>query len=260
MSVDKSSCRLCRKIKDLRRSHILPDALFRSIKRQNSGKVISFDDSKDTLVKYSSESWWEDLFCFDCEGIISAYEKYGLERLRGRPKNMVHSHNRGLTIGNVDYAKFKLFVTSLLWRAAVSNLDAFAKVVLPRSIAEEARTSLISSRPLSPFKLGCTIVRLIDQTSESKGGFSETAIKQLIIPPIPRIRSRYVSFIFVFEGYLLEFFAPSIPLNESARQGFLKNTKVLYIPNKNIFEIEELMNIIVSGYRKADLGMVTFRE
>ncbi len=260
MSVDKSTCRLCRELKELKRSHILPDALFRSIKRQNSGKLISFDDSKYTSVKYSSDSWWEYLLCSDCEGIISGYEKYGLEMLRRIPKNMVHSPGRGLTIRNVDYPKFKLFATSLLWRAAVSDHDAFAKVVLPDLLAEEARSSLISSRPLSPFKLGCTIVRLIDQTSESKGGFSETAIKQLTISPIPRIRSRYVSFIFVIEGYLLEFFAPSIPLNESARQGFLKNAKVLYIPNKNIFEIEELVNIMVSGYRKADLGMVTFRE
>lgn len=260
MSVDMSTCKLCREPEELMRSHILPDALFRSIKRQNSGKLISFDDSKDTSVKYSSESWWEYLFCFDCEGIISDYEKYGLETLRGIPKNMVHSNSRGITIQNVDYVKFKLFATSLLWRAAVSDLDAFAKVVLPDSLAEEARSSLISAKPLSPFKLGCKIVRLFDQTSESEGGFSEAEMKQLIISPIPRIRSRYVSFIFVIEGYLLEFFVPSIPLNESGRQGVLKNSKVLYIPNKNIFEIQELMNIMVTGYRKADLGMVAFRK
>ena len=260
MSVDKSTCRLCREVKELRRSHILPDALFRSIKRQNSGKLISFDDSKYTSVKYSSESWWEYLLCSDCEGIISGYEKYGLEVLRGIPKNMGQSQSSGLTMRNVNYPKFKLFATSLLWRAAVSDHDAFTKVVLPYSLTEEARSSLIFGRPLGAFKLGCKIARLFDQTLESEGGFSNTDIKQLIISPISRIRSRYVSFIFVIEGYLLEFFAPSIPLNESTRQGFLKNAKVLYVPNKNIFEIEELVNIMVSGYRKADLGMITFRE
>jgi hypothetical protein len=260
MPVDKSTCQLCRELKELKRSHILPDALFRSIKRQNSGKLISFDDSKDTSVKYSSESWWEYLLCSDCEGIISGYEKFGLEMLRRMPQNMVQSRSRGLTIQNVDYPKFKLFATSLIWRAAVSDHDAFTKVVLPDSLAEEARSSLIFGKPLNSFKLGCKIARLFDETLESEGGFSNTDIKQLIISPIPRIRTRYVSFIFVIEGYLLEFFVPAIPFNESTRKGFLKNAKVLYIPNKNIFEIEELVNIMVSGYRKADLGMVTFRE
>ena len=256
----ESTCALCRQPKELKRSHILPDTLFRSIKRQSSGKVVSFDDSENKPVEYSIESWWQYLLCWDCERSISDYEKYGLETLRRMAKTTAHVHSSGITLKGVNYGKLKLFVTSLLWRAAVSDLNVFSKVVLPESLAEEARISLHYGKPLNPLKLGCKIVRLFDPTPESKGGFSEKDINQLIISPIPRIRGRYVSFVFVIEGYLMEFFVPSIPHNESWQHGVLKNAKVLYVPNKSIFEIGELVNIMVSGYRKAHLGKVTFRS
>jgi len=254
------TCALCCQSKELKRSHILPDALFRSIKRKSSGKLISFDDSENKPVGYSIESWWQYLLCCDCESIVSDYEKYGLETLRRMPKTPAHVQNSGITLKSVNYGKVKLFVTSLLWRAAVSDLNAFAKVILPESLAEEARISLRYGKPLNPLKLGCKIVRLFDPTPESKGGFSEKDINQLIISPIPRMRSRYVSFIFVIEGYLLEFFVPSMPHNESSQHGVLKKAKVLYVPNKSIFEIDELVNVMVSGYRKAHLRKVTFRS
>jgi len=258
--MDKITCALCCKSGELQRSHILPDALFRSIKREHSGKLVRFDDLKNTPVEHSIESWWQYLLCGGCEAIISGYEKYGLEILRRTPKGAVYGGGGGITLTTINYATLKLFVTSLLWRGAISDLDVFAKVVLPVQLAEEARRSLFSGKPLSALKLGCKIVRLFDPTPESHGGFTDRDLKQLIISPIPRIRSRYVSYIFVIEGYLLEFFVPFIPHSESDQQGILKKSVVLYIPDKSIFEIEELVEIMVSGYRKAELGMVTFRK
>ncbi len=61
-------------------------------------------------------------------------------------------------------------------------------------------------------------------------------------------------------GYLLEFFVPFIPHSDSGQQGILKKSTDLYIPEENIFKIEELVGIMVSGYRKAKLGMVTFEK
>jgi hypothetical protein len=259
--MDKQACRLCRKSGELQRSHILPDALFRRIKRENSGKLVRFDDSKNSFVDHSIESWWQYLLCSSCESIIAGYEKYGLETLRrATSAPLGYGAGRGVTLKGTDYATLKLFGTSLLWRAAVSDLDVFAKVILPAPLLEAARNSLLSGQPLSAFKLGCKIVRLFDKTPKVEGGFSEADIKQLILSPIPRKRRRYVSFVFIIEGYLLEFFVPSIPLNESSRLGVLKNSKVLYVPNKNIFEVEELMKIMVAGYRKAALGMVALQN
>jgi hypothetical protein len=133
-----------------------------------------------------------------------------------------------------------------------------AQVIIPEVLLEEARNSIYSGDALNAMKFGCRIVRLFDPRPESEGGFSDNHIEQLIISPIPRRRARFISYIFVVEGYLLEFFVPSIPLSESSRLGVLKNTNALYIPKKNIFQVEELLTIMVAGYRKADLGMVTF--
>jgi hypothetical protein len=116
-------CPLCQREKQLSRSHILPNASFRKIKRQNSGKLVSFDDSAYTPVGHTVESWWEYLLCHECEQILSVYENYSIGILRKMARD---SH---FTLKNFDYVKLKLFFTSLLWRAAVSNQDAFSKVI-----------------------------------------------------------------------------------------------------------------------------------
>jgi hypothetical protein len=147
--MDKQACRLCRKSGELQRSHILPDALFRRIKRENSGKLVRFDDSKNSFVDHSIESWWQYLLCSSCESIIAGYEKYGLETLRrATSAPLGYGAGRGVTLKGTDYATLKLFGTSLLWRSAVSDLDVFAKVILPAPLVETARNSLSGSVPI----------------------------------------------------------------------------------------------------------------
>ncbi len=256
----KGICALCHQSRELQCSHVIPNAFFRRIKQRNFGRLVAIDDSANTPVQYSIDSWSENLLCSECESHLSTYEKYAVEILRGTQKTAFHLHRDGLTFRGVSYEKLKLFFTSLIWRAAVSTIAPFAKVTLPDPLKEEARASLLSKNPLSPKKLGCRISQLFDPTPSSKGGFSDSNIKQLIISPIPRIHGRYVSFLFVMEGYLLEFFVPSIPLRESSQHGVLRNTKILYVPKKNIFEVKELVKFMVAGHRKADLGMVTFQS
>jgi len=253
-------CALCHQTRVLLRSHIIPNAFFRRIKQRNAGRLIAFDDSTNTPAQYSIDSWSEYLLCSQCESHLATYEKYVVEILRGNQKDVFHRHKDGITLKGVSYEKLKLFFTSLLWRAAVSTIIPFSKVILPNPLLEEARTSLLSKNPLSSKKLGCRISQLFDPTPSSKGGFSDQNIKQLIVSPIPRIESRYVSFLFVMEGYLLEFFVPSIPMSESSQHGVIRNTKILYVPKKNIFEVKELVKLMGAGHRKADLRMVTFQR
>lgn len=252
-------CALCFEYRKLKRSHIIPNAIFRNIKKHSFGKLISFDNSRDELVEYSIESWWEPLLCCKCESNLSQHEKISIETLRAAAKRESRTRTSGITLRDFNYTALKLFTTSLLWRAAVSNRAPFLSVSLPDLQLEQARVSLLSGRPLNPRKLACRIVQLFDPTPTTLGGFSEKALKQLIVSPIPRLRGRYMSYVFVLEGYLLEFFVPSIPSAELTRNGVLRDTKILYIPKKNIFEVQELVGLMLAGYRKSELGMVKFR-
>jgi hypothetical protein len=153
------TCALCAETKSLRKSHIIPNAVFRRIKQgQNAGQLIQLDDSEHTLVQYSQNSWWEHLLCAHCEGIIGEYEKYGLDLLRRSHGSRIQNHSDGVTFWAHDYARFKLFLTSILWRAAVSNQSYFSKVLIPERFKEEARTSLLTSKLLRPLRLGCKLL------------------------------------------------------------------------------------------------------
>lgn len=261
--MNRDVCALCIEPRTLRKSHIIPNAVFRRIKQgQNSGQLIQLDDSEHTPVHYSQESWWEHLLCADCERAIGEYEKYGLALLRGSERSKIQKHTEAVTFRAHDYRRFKLFLTSLLWRAAVSKQSYFSKVILLDKCKEEARVSLFKGKPLGPLRLGCKLLRMTDNTSEADGGFPPESLEQLVISPIPRLHEGrpYYTFLFLIEGFLLEYFVRAIPHKQANERGVHKNSPVLFVPLKSIFDVPELVKLMVSAYGKHDRGLVTFKS
>lgn len=257
-----SYCALCLESKALRNSHIIPNSVFRRIKQlQNSGQLIQLDDSPHTPIQQAQESWCEYLLCADCEHIIGSYEFYGLSLIRENDTKKIQKHADGITFRDHNYAHFKLFLTSILWRASVSKQIFFSKVILPEKCREAARISLLQAKPLNPTRLGCKVLRMIDHTSEAEGGFSEASLKQFVISPIPRLKNQpyHYSFLFLIEGFLLEYFVSSIPHKQSKDQGVHKNRPIWLVPNKSIFKIPELFQFMVTAYGKHDRGITKIK-
>ena len=250
------TCRLCLNFGELRRSHIIPNALFKRIKQRDAGKGIRFDDSKESLVEHTSESWWEYLLCDGCEQRIGLFDKYAVETLRNAHKSGTRRSD-GVLIADLDYARLKRFFTSLLWRAAISTLPEFDKVRLPEANAEGLRKSLLSDLALPPRRLACRIELLYDPTPALQNGFSGDNLGQLIPSPQARVRSGRTSFIFLVNGYLVEIFAPDAPHREWRRLGMLKDELKLFIPARNIFAVPELKRLLVAGYGKHAEGRVS---
>ena len=251
-------CALCLQDDTLECSHILPNAIFRQVKKDNAGKLISLDDSQSEPVRYSVDSWSEYLLCSKCEDRLSPYEKGALEALRGKKRDGAYLDADGIKLRDINYRTLKLFFTCLVWRAHAASIAPFSKVVLPKSSAEAARISLLTGAPMNPSTLGVRLMMLFDPTKV--GGFSADSIKQLIVTPFPRLRKHFVSFVFVFEGYIAEFFVPQIPLSLLSKPGILKRSHIWHIPKKNIFEIPELLRLMVAGYGKSEKGLVTFKS
>lgn len=245
-----AQCAMCRReAVALKLSHIIPNGVFRRIKQaQGSGQLVLMDDSEATPTTRSQSSWTEDLLCDDCEQRVSRYEKYGLELLR-EMRNV--SSPAGVTFRSHRYREFKLFLTSLLWRAAVSKQDVFSKVVLPEACEEAARLSLLSGRPLGPLRLGCRISKLID-SSQGERTFDATSLAQLVISPIPRVsvQTNHYSVLFVIEGFLIEYFVKAIPFKKAAAPGIHRDSPVLFAPNICIFDIPEIVRIMATALTK----------
>lgn len=250
------TCALCLNLGELRDSHIISNAYFRQMKRENAGKAVAFDDASNSLVRYSIESWSEYLLCATCEGKFSTYETYGVEALRRTANAMNDNRIDGGNLVGFNFPRLNAFLVSILWRAAVSRLDQFSKVVLTPSLLEDARASLYLGNPLRPNKLGCRIIKLVDATRV----FSSSALEQIIASPQPRIRGRYISYIFVMGGYVLEYFVPNIPMKESCKLGVVKNSRILFIPHVDVCDVKELFALLVAGCHKAHTGKVAFES
>ena len=70
-------CKLCCENKDLRRSHIIPEFLYRNLgiyDDKNRFKVISSNPKK--RVKYEQKGFREYLLCDNCEEKIQKWEDY----------------------------------------------------------------------------------------------------------------------------------------------------------------------------------------
>lgn len=259
---DVAACALCAEHKTLRKSHIIPNSVFRRIKQaQNSGQLIQLDNSEDGPVRRSQDTWPEYLLCADCERIIGGYESYGLQLLRVC-SGSAEDHAGGVTFRAHDYRRFKLFLTSILWRAAVSKQEVFAKVILPERCKEEARASLLAGRPLSPLRLGCLMHRLVDTKATPEYGFDLNSLSHVVITPIPRLHDgrNYYTFLFVIEGFLLEYFVRAIPYKLAGQRGIHRDSPILFAPNKCIFEVREIIDILVVSASKHRRGLVAFKD
>ena len=253
----KGICALCNDSGILEKSHIIPNAVFKKIKRTSNGQGIALVDDEHTSVQYSQDSWWEYLLCKKCEGQISMYEKYFFESIRGNNGIKKNQHSLGVTYTGIRYPKFKLFLISLLWRAAVAKHVAFSKVILVDQWLEELRDSINNEKPLGKSKFGCRLYKLADSTA---GGFDVKSLEQLVVAPIPRIKKRVISFMFIIDGIVIEYYCPSIPYSDFKKPGVFKNKNVFLMPFQEICKIPEIMNLMVVNYGKNKKGMVKLKN
>lgn len=92
------------------------------------------------------------ILCSQCEPLFSPYDDYGYRFFHPetQPEPVyVAGTPIAYQIKNVDYAKLKLFIISVLWRASVSSQEFYAQVSLGR-YEKIARTHLLSSDPGGP--------------------------------------------------------------------------------------------------------------
>jgi len=85
----------------------------------------------------------EHLLCSDCEQRIGKYEKYFCRVWYEKPLVPAHFAERLNWVSGLDYAKFKLFHLSVLWRMSVSSLDEFKAASLG-SHSERIRQMLLT--------------------------------------------------------------------------------------------------------------------
>lgn len=253
-------CKLCNNDRELKNSHIIPDAMFHRILKANNGWAITFQDDTESRVKRSSESWSEHLLCADCEGYLNEeYEQYSISVLRNALNSVEISKNEnGILFKNMLGVKFQLFLISIMWRAAVSSLEVYSKVELLPLWAEEIRNSLFNHRKIRTSLVDIKISRLHDKT---KNGFTQKNLKNILVSPFLRKHETNISHCFLLEGFFVEFFLPGLKSKEKNKSGMIKpNKNILLIPYINIFNISEVVSLLAIALGKHFIGKSTIKN
>lgn len=114
--------------------------------------------------------------CDDCDNrIISGYENYASKVLNGGVEIVTQREPDRIVVSEIDYAKFKLFQVSLLWRSVVTTRDEFQAVGVPPEHAERMRLMLLNEDPGEPHEYGCIV--MIPEMYDD--------VRQVILPPEP---------------------------------------------------------------------------
>jgi hypothetical protein len=233
-------CVLCREPQQLKNSHIISEFLYESLYDEiHRFHVLSVIPDQDN--SFRQKGIREKLLCETCEQKFSVWERYaslvfkgGIEITHRREGNFVY-------VNGLDYAKFRLFQLSILWRASVSSLQFFGKVCLGRH-EEVLRRLLLSGDPGSPSRYGCLMFGL---------RFENENFTQLIMSPERLKLSGHTAYRFIFGGFMWVYLVSSHDVLPPLSNAILQQSgEALLI----IKDIREMQNIVLLSEELVRLG------
>jgi hypothetical protein len=185
----------------------------------------------------------ERLLCPDCEQYLNDnYEKYFVDVWYEKglaPTNMAQDC---VCVSGLDYARFKLFNLSILWRAGVSTLEQFKEVSLGKH--EEILRSMIQNRDPGPeHQYGILAYAL---TSPQTG---EVCQEIVTAPTRTYFQDSHVGYDFIFGGFLWRYLVNQETARYFLRLLFKPSGKLLII-RLNIDEYKPIMSMMKNRINK----------
>lgn len=122
------TCRLCLQERELCRSHIIPEFLYRpSYNAAHQAHELTVDIARRRPIQ---TGYWERLFCQECEKNLNLYDDYFASAWFQSGLRPTTVRGKIVSIPGLDYKRFKLFHMSVLWRAGISSRPEFETVRL----------------------------------------------------------------------------------------------------------------------------------
>jgi hypothetical protein len=226
-------CALCQHERPIRRSHIVPEFLYLGLyDEKHRFEQMSADpnESNKTLQK----GLREPLLCDECEGLFAKWERYVSMVLRGGTPIVAKQNGDRLQLSELDYQSFKLLQMSILWRAGVSTLPAFAQVRLGPH-AERLRKMLLSSDPGPPDQYGCLMFMVMHE---------RVLLQGLVVPPTWARLLQHKAYRFVFGGLAFLYVVTSEPIQRFISEHFIQPTGTAIVKLQQVQEMKYLVKAI----------------
>lgn len=250
-------CKLCLQTKELlRESHIIPRFLYKLLTDENNSIVMV--DSERARLFYNSE-YEANILCKDCDnGVIGKLDDYFAKYLHGEfPEKQQTSfitiegieHVVRENDPNYSYAKYKLFLLSLLWRSSISTRKFFDGIKLSLETEEELRKMIINNVPGEPDQYSCFIF-LPPLISTPNGGRGFHTFYMPTMSPVTHKNADWEICKFVIEG-MTYYFVISRPVTSKVEPSVDKNKLLMRISTvKEQSEMHDLMLKMAMSHKK----------
>lgn len=245
--ISTNICRLCENEAELLNSHVLPDFFVRQLEfpetrgpgqQQRHVIVASISGKNKGVDTYQRGSWErgegfiERLFCKHCESLLSKWETYARNALYGNSpppskKKIIGEllHYLGppqkhfFRMGHLNYAEFKLFQLSMLFRASVAKGPMFQQVSLGEKHTSIIRSMLLNENPGHQLDYPCCLTSYED---------AEGGLEDICCAPRrgkdPQIGTWYE---FVMGGYSWLYYVSSQPKPAGANHAIKENGELV---------------------------------
>ena len=158
MMQNKGKCRLCAQEANLCNSHIIPEFFYKQMKLYDDKHRFNILSTEPVNHPPSAQKGIrEKLLCEKCEGRFSKWEGHARGVLYGGECIEITTNDAKGFECTVDYAKFKVFQLSILWRVGVSEHGGFSSICLGEH-ENILRKMLLDETPGLTETYGCVII------------------------------------------------------------------------------------------------------
>lgn len=234
-------CRLCLTVKPLRKSHIIPEFLYRPLYDEKH-RFDVLPTRPNQPNRPFQKGIYEKLLCGNCEQQLSIWERYASRLLNGGVELVSQRIGNSLHLSEIDYLKFRLFQISILWRASISSHRFFQHVQLGHH-EELIRKLLLSDRPGHSWQYGCLMTAITYKDAENN-----QVLTDLMTSPEPLKIDGHRMYRFIFGGFVWLYFASN---HEPPRQifpGLLTPEGNVVILIRNVDNLKFLKDIATDIY------------
>ncbi len=182
---------------ELRNSHIVPEFLYQRLydSKHRAAAIKAQPGSCEDMIQKGLREY---MLCQNCETQFSRYETYAAKVLRKLPDWSTAEPGQMVVAKDCQYAKFKLFQLSLLWRMGVAHQRSFEQVDLgPHEPV--LRRMLFQEDPGRPLEYGCPLI------STCGPGRADEFLK----PPVRHRINGHITYTAIFHGLIWVFFVSS---------------------------------------------------
>lgn len=112
------------------KSHIYPEFFYEAIYSSEKHRFLAVPLEDSRRMQLHQKGLREKMLCSECEAKFAEWEDYSSKLLRGQQSLDFEQRRDRTIVHGVQYAPFKLFHMSLIWRAGVATSPDFSGVSL----------------------------------------------------------------------------------------------------------------------------------